>query len=192
MPPPWVDSQSSRVVPKCARKSAALNCSPSKGVYMMPSTSPGARPASVSARSIACAAISFVVRPDAFVWSASPTPAIATSPETSSRSAAKPQSVGRADIGAAGVSRDGLAPHGRPCGRGRCRRPAGTAMRAPMRALILAGLLATATVTRAMPDLQLDVDKLARDVGFDLQAFTDDACERRDPDLCVAASGARK
>src|SRR5205823_12499511 len=60
---------------------------------MMPSTSRGVRPASASARSIACAPICFVVRPDAFVWSASPTPAIATSPETSSRSDGNPQSA---------------------------------------------------------------------------------------------------
>src|SRR5439155_12169047 len=74
---------------------------------MMPSTSRGASPASASARSIACAAISFVVRPDAFVWSASPTPAIATSPETSSRSDGKPQSGAPTLISAVGYHRTG-------------------------------------------------------------------------------------
>src|SRR5581483_2397891 len=62
---------------------------------MMPSTSPAWRPASASARSIAWAAICFGVRPDAFVWSASPTPTMATSPLTSSSGLAWPQSARR-------------------------------------------------------------------------------------------------
>jgi hypothetical protein len=92
MPPPCVDSHRSRVVPKCARKSAPVSCCPSNGVYMIPSTSAGVSPASASARSTAWSAICFTVRPDAFVWSASPTPAIATAPETSSSAEANPQS----------------------------------------------------------------------------------------------------
>src|SRR5262245_57797598 len=57
----------------------------------MPSTSSGSTPASASARRIACAAISWCVRPLARLWSASPTPAIATSPSIASRGAASPQ-----------------------------------------------------------------------------------------------------
>src|ERR1700687_2532867 len=58
---------------------------------MMPSMSSGSRPASASARSTADAAMSVVVRPDALVCSDSPTPTIATCPDTSSSSVANPQ-----------------------------------------------------------------------------------------------------
>jgi hypothetical protein len=62
-----------------------------------------------------------------------------------------------------------------------------------MRRLVLASLLTLAArAVWAGPDLRLDVDKLARDVAFDLQAFDAEACERREPDLCVGAPGVRK
>ena len=66
--------------------------------YVSPSMSDGSRPASAIARSAAAAPISRAVRPDAFVYSASPIPPIATWPATSSSSEAKPQSA--ASIGA--------------------------------------------------------------------------------------------
>ena len=55
--------------------------------------SAGSRPASAIARSAASAPISRAVRPDAFVYSVSPMPTIATSPRTSSSSDAWPQSL---------------------------------------------------------------------------------------------------
>jgi hypothetical protein len=61
-----------------------------------------------------------------------------------------------------------------------------------MRIPVLALVLAVARAAAAGPDLHLDVDKLGRDVGFDLQAFDAAACERREPDLCVGAPGVRK
>jgi hypothetical protein len=45
---------------------------------MIPSTSDGVSPASASARSTASAAMAVVSRPEAFEWSDSPAPAIAT------------------------------------------------------------------------------------------------------------------
>ena len=65
MPPPFSDAQSSCAVPKCSWYAAAVNWSPENGTYMIPSMSVGRRPASASARSVACAAIWCVVRPEA-------------------------------------------------------------------------------------------------------------------------------
>ena len=80
------------VVPKCSRNTSASK-SGNAPDQVSPSMSAGSRPASAIARSAASIPISRAVRPDAFVYSVSPIPTIATSPRTSSKSEACPQSL---------------------------------------------------------------------------------------------------
>ena len=69
-------------------------------LHMRPSTSETVRPASASAASTASIAMSRASRPEAGVWTDSPTPTIATSPDRSARSEACPQLVSRRDMSA--------------------------------------------------------------------------------------------
>jgi hypothetical protein len=83
MPPPHGDVHMSCVVPKCSRNTATSK-SGNAPDHVRPSMSVGSSPASAIARSAASIPISRAVRPDAFVYSVSPMPAIANRPRTSS------------------------------------------------------------------------------------------------------------
>jgi len=77
IPPPQGDDHISCEVPKCSWK-AATSKSANAPEKVNPSMSSGSRPASSIAFVAASAPISFAVRPDAFVYSVSPIPTIAT------------------------------------------------------------------------------------------------------------------
>ena len=91
IPPPALDSHMSWSVPKCAWNAATSNCSGERDVHEAVDVGGlEARRRRARARR-PTPTISATVRPDAFVWSDSPTPQIATAPLTSSYSVAQPQ-----------------------------------------------------------------------------------------------------